>query len=283
VTLAAVEEGPVDRPALVLVHGYPDTKEVWSDVIGRLSDRFHVIAYDVRGFGASDAPRGPSAYGYEELASDLSAVIDALSPSQPVHLIGHDWGGIMGWEFAAMDRFDGRLRSFTSIAGPSLEQIGSSLRRLVRHGQLGEVLRRLYRSWYVLVLCAPGGPSLSWRGALADARWSAQMQRREGLAPDPYYARASLTRDGLRGANLYRRNILMRVARPPRPRPARVPVQLIIPTRDRFISTGYYEHAERYAPGLVRRPVEATHWVVRSHPELVTELITGFVEEVEAE
>ena len=108
------------------------------------------------------------------------------------------------------------------------------------------------------------------------------MERREGLAADGYVSRASLQRDGLHGANLYRRNILMRLPRALRPQPARVPVQLIIPTRDHFISEGYYEQAERYAPRLVRRRVDATHWVLRSHPEQISDWITGFVEEVEA-
>lgn len=282
VELAAVEAGRAERPAIVLVHGYPDTKEVWDRVIPHLADRFHLIAYDVRGFGASDAPQGPGAYGYEQLAGDFAAVIDTLAPGRPVHLVGHDWGGIAGWEFAAMERFDGRLRSFTSVAGPSLEQIRRSLRGLVRRGQILEVIRRLHRSWYVLILCAPGGPTLGWRGALAGGRWARQMQRRERLGPDHYYTRASLIDDGLHGSNLYRRNILMRVARAPRAQPSRVPVQLIVPTQDHYISQGYYEQAERDAPHLTRRALDAGHWVPLSHPEQLAGLIATFVEEVEA-
>jgi pimeloyl-ACP methyl ester carboxylesterase len=281
VELAAIEAGPVDRPTVVLVHGYPDTKEVWGRVMTHLAERFHVIAYDVRGFGGSDAPRGPNAYGYEQLAGDLDGVIHSLAGDRQVHLVGHDWGGIAGWELAAMDRFEGRLRSFTSVAGPSIEQVGLVLRNLIGRGRILEVIRRLYRSWYVLMLCAPGGPTLAWRGALADGRWARQLER-QGLAHDPYLERASLTADGLHGSNLYRRNILMRLARLPRPRPALVPVQLIVPTRDRFISQGYYEHAERFAPRVRRRTVDAGHWVPLTHPEQIAEMIASFVEEVEA-
>jgi pimeloyl-ACP methyl ester carboxylesterase len=275
-----MEAGPVEGPAVVLVHGYPDTKEVWERLIPHLPERFHVIAYDVRGFGGSDAPRGPNAYGYEQLAEDFDAVIRALAPDRRVHLVGHDWGGIAGWALAAMERFDGRLGSFTSVAGPSLEQVGLVLRGLIGRGQVLEVIRRLYRSWYVLMLCAPGGPSLAWRGALADGRWARRLES-QGVAPDPYLERASVTADGLHGANLYRRNILMRAARLPPPRPARVPVQLIVPTQDRFISQGYYEQAEQFAPRVLRRTVEAGHWVPLTHPEQLAEMIAAFVEEVE--
>ena len=58
VELAAVEAGEPGRPAIVLVHGYPDSKEIWRGVIERLAPRFHVIAYDVRGFGGSSAASG---------------------------------------------------------------------------------------------------------------------------------------------------------------------------------------------------------------------------------
>ncbi len=56
VELSVVEYGDPARPPVVLVHGYPDSKEVWSLVADRLADRFHVVLYDVRGHGASSAP-----------------------------------------------------------------------------------------------------------------------------------------------------------------------------------------------------------------------------------
>src|SRR5690606_37022733 len=47
------------RPTVVLLHGYPDTKELWYPVAERLAPRFHVVLYDVRGFGKSTAPDPP--------------------------------------------------------------------------------------------------------------------------------------------------------------------------------------------------------------------------------
>lgn len=282
VELAAIEAGGVDRPAIVLVHGYPDSKEIWREVMKLLAPRFHVIAYDVRGFGGSSAPRGPGAYEFTRLGGDLKAVIDALAPGQAAHLVGHDWGGIAGWELATMPRLEGRLASFTTIAGPSLDQIGLSLRGLLRRGRILELVRRVYRSWYVLVLCTPGGPTLSWRVVLAGGRWASSMCRVEGLAPSPYYSRPSLPADGMHGSNLYRRNILLRMPRGRDPAVVGIPVQLIVPTEDHFISPSYYEHAERFAPGLRRHTISAPHWVPHSHPGRIAGWIAEFVEEVEA-
>ncbi|MEU5157858.1 alpha/beta fold hydrolase, partial [Glycomyces sp. NPDC021274] len=57
IELCVAELGDPDRPTVMLVHGYPDSKEVWSEVARRLADRFHVVLYDVRGCGRSTAPR----------------------------------------------------------------------------------------------------------------------------------------------------------------------------------------------------------------------------------
>ena len=59
IELCVAELGDPGRPTVVLVHGYPDSKEVWSEVAARLAGRFHVVLYDVRGHGRSTAPRPP--------------------------------------------------------------------------------------------------------------------------------------------------------------------------------------------------------------------------------
>lgn len=57
VDLCVAELGDPDRPTVILVHGYPDSKEVWSEVAVHLAERhrFHVVLYDVRGHGGSTA------------------------------------------------------------------------------------------------------------------------------------------------------------------------------------------------------------------------------------
>src|SRR4051812_33027895 len=79
VELCVAELGDAGRPTVVLVHGYPDSKEVWSEVAARLAERFHVVLYDVRGHGRSTAPR-PLRGGFtlEKLTDDFLAVIDTV-------------------------------------------------------------------------------------------------------------------------------------------------------------------------------------------------------------
>jgi pimeloyl-ACP methyl ester carboxylesterase len=148
VELRFVEAGDPARPTIVLVHGYPDTKELWRGVLAWLSDRYHLVAYDVRGAGGSSRPHRAAAYDLERLGDDLTAVIAAVSPGRRVHLVGHDWGAIQGWEYVTEERFGDLLSSFTAIAGPSLDQLALSGRALLlkpapRH--LLELARRLRR------------------------------------------------------------------------------------------------------------------------------------------
>lgn len=261
VSLALREAGDPARPTLILIHGYPETKEMWQGVADGLADRFHVVTYDVRGAGQSDAPSSVAAYDFERLGDDFEAVAEAVAPRKRVHLVGHDWGGLQGWEFATSARFRGRLASFTAVAGPSLDQVAIS-------GRSPRRVMSAWRSWYILVLLAPGGPRAMSRLMLSGG--------------GPPGAQPSLAEDAVHGANLYRRNIPRRMARPRRDAIADVPVQLIIPRGDRYIPQSYYELAERHAPQLRKRVVDGSHWLPRSEPELVAGWIASFVEEVEA-
>ncbi len=283
VSLAVSCQGDPGKPTLVFVHGYPDTKAVWDLVRDRLAGDFHTVAYDVRGAGESTAPRGSAAYDLRLLGDDLDAVIDSVAPGGRVHLIGHDWGGIQGWEFATSPRFAGRLASFTALAGPSLDQVSLSGKALLRRGRLLKALLRARRSWYILVLLAPGGPQLAWRVVLGGHRWRAALRRREGLPSELDYPGPTSARDAIQGANLYRRNIPRRTISPRRDAVAHVPVQLIIPERDRYIPVDYYDYADQHAPALQRRTVDAGHWAQLTHPDQVAEWIRSFVTEVEAE
>src|SRR3954452_2767040 len=92
--LAVFESGNPAGPVLVAVHGYPDNHTTWDGIAAELGDRYRVITYDVRGAGASDKPTGRAAYKMTLLAQDFRAVIDAVSPAAPVHLLAHDWGSI---------------------------------------------------------------------------------------------------------------------------------------------------------------------------------------------
>ncbi|MGI5138638.1 MULTISPECIES: SDR family oxidoreductase [unclassified Streptomyces] len=283
IELCVAELGDPGRPTVMLVHGYPDSKEVWSEVATRLACRFHVVLYDVRGHGRSTAPM-PLRGGFtlEKLTDDFLAVADAVSPGRPVHLVGHDWGSVQSWEFVTVRRTEGRIASFTSMSGPSLDHFGHWIRQRMSRPtprRVGQLLGQGARSWYVYLLHTPVLPELAWRGPLG-RRWPRILQRAERL-PGGDYPTPSLPSDAAHGAWLYRDNVRSRLSHPRTDAYAHAPVQLITPLGDAFLSERLYDELERWAPQLTRRTSPAKHWIPRTRPDQVAGWITDFVTAVE--
>ncbi|MFJ8653973.1 SDR family oxidoreductase [Streptomyces rochei] len=283
VELCVAELGDPLRPTVVLVHGYPDSKEVWSEVAARLADRFHVVLYDVRGHGRSTAP-SPLRGGFtlEKLTDDFLAVADAVSPDRPVHLVGHDWGSVQSWEFVTVERTRGRIASFTSMSGPSLDHFGHWIDKRLRRPtprRVGQLLGQGAKSWYVYLLHTPVLPELAWRGPLGK-RWPGILRRVEKVPGDDYPT-SSLPTDAAHGAWLYRDNVRRRLRRPREDAHAHAPVQLITPLEDAFLSERLYDGLERWAPRLTRRTLPAKHWVPRTRPDRLADWITEFVTAVD--
>ncbi|MGW4437921.1 SDR family oxidoreductase [Streptomyces sp. NPDC004596] len=283
VELCVAELGDPQAPTVVLVHGYPDSKEVWSEVAARLADRFHVVLYDVRGHGRSTAPR-PLRGGFTlaKLTDDFLAVVDAVSPDRPVHLVGHDWGSVQSWEFVTVGRTEGRIASFTSMSGPSLDHFGHWIDARVKRPtprRVGQLLGQGAKSWYVYLLHTPALPELAWRGPLGK-RWPKILERTEKV-PAGDYPTTSLPSDAAHGAWLYRDNVRARLRRPRPDAFAHAPVQLITPLGDAFLSERLYDDLDAWVPRLTRRTLPAKHWIPRTRPDQVASWVTEFVTSVE--
>jgi pimeloyl-ACP methyl ester carboxylesterase len=282
-SLLVRESGNPDGPTVVLVHGYPDTSQVWDEVATRLERDFHVVAYDVRGAGGSGTPVGRGGFRLERLVADLGAVIDATSPDRPVHLVGHDWGSIQCWEAVTTDRLAGRIASYTSISGPSLDHTGH-LARLPRRSAAysptddrNPLRWQAARSQYITFFHLPWLPELLWRSGVA-ARGLVRLQHiDEGVRARAGHPAATLRSDGAVGVRLYRQNIIDRLARP-RERRATIPVQVVVAGRDRYVTPHLVVTAPaRWVPDLTMTRIDAGHWVVRSHPDMVAAAIRSFV------
>lgn len=263
-------------PTVVLVHGYPDNSRVWDKVATGLAKDFHVVAYDVRGAGLSEAPPGKQDYHLALLSDDLKAVIDHVSPNLPVHLVGHDWGSIQSWESVTRPVLEHRIASFTSISGPCLDHIGFWMRdRMTSRNTLGwsQISRQLANSWYIGMFHVPMLAPWVWRLGLGKA-WPALLEKSDGVSEQP---NPTQMEDGIAGIQLYRANMMSCLFRP-RERYSNVPVQLLIPDRDPFISTALFEDIQRWVPNLWQKKLHASHWVPLSDPKRIAAHIREFVE-----
>ncbi|HEX7279662.1 MAG TPA: alpha/beta hydrolase, partial [Solirubrobacterales bacterium] len=132
------EAGTGDDVVLCL-HGWPQHWYEWRHLMPALADRHRVLALDLRGYGWSDAP--PDGYEKENLADDVLAVLDELGIER-VKLVGHDWGGWIGFLLALRtpERFERYLA--LNILPP-----WTSTRAMAPH---------LWRFWYQWMISSPG-------------------------------------------------------------------------------------------------------------------------------
>jgi pimeloyl-ACP methyl ester carboxylesterase len=260
--LAVRVDGRPDGPTIVLVHGYPDNSSVWDGVAGRLAERFRVVRYDLRGHGESEEPSGRDGYLIARLVEDLVAVVRAVSPDTPVHLVAHDWGSIHAWPAVADPAHAGLFASFTSISGPDLEHIAGWVRTGLRSPKrVGAVLRQSLRSWYMGAFQLPAIPELVWRLPPLRARFHASY------------------RDARNGIQLYRANMLPSTASGSHV--STVPTQQIALTQDPFCTLPLLSAADPWCERLWRRELNAGHWAIRTHPAAVARFITEFTDHIE--
>ena len=139
--------GPrVEGPALLLLHGYPQTLAIWHKVAPRLAKRFNVVATDLRGYGDSGKPAGgrrQEGYSKREMARDQVEAMRALGHER-FHLCGHDRGARVSHRLC-VDHPDAVLRVALLDIAPTLAM----------YEQTNEAFARAYWHWFFLILPEP--------------------------------------------------------------------------------------------------------------------------------
>jgi pimeloyl-ACP methyl ester carboxylesterase len=135
-----IDEG--DGPAVLLLHGFPDSSALWRHQVPALVDAgYRVIAPDLRGFGASDRPEGVAAYAMPTLVADVLGIIDTLDVER-ADVVGHDWGSGLGWTLAAVVPERVRRLVALSVGHPA--------------GYFTDEIRQRELSWYMLFFLFEG-------------------------------------------------------------------------------------------------------------------------------
>src|SRR5579871_5430309 len=98
VKLHYVEEGK--GPLILFLHGFPEFWYEWKNLLPEFGKDHHAVAVDMRGYNLSDKPEKVEAYAVPVIVEDVRALADKLGAKTFV-LVGHDWGGVIAWAFAA--------------------------------------------------------------------------------------------------------------------------------------------------------------------------------------
>jgi haloacetate dehalogenase len=133
-------------PALLLLHGYPQTHAIWHKIAPRLAKRFNVVASDLRGYGDSGKPATTAdhaPYSKRAMAADQLALMRRLGHRE-FFLAGHDRGARVAHRLA-VDHADAVRRIAVLDIAPTLAM----------YEQTSEAFARAYWHWFFLILPSP--------------------------------------------------------------------------------------------------------------------------------
>lgn len=261
------EAGPPDGPAIILLHGFPESARAWRKLMDPLARKgFRVIAPDMRGYGASDAPEGIEHYALGTLAADIPALADALGIAGFV-LVGHDWGGIIAWAVAAA--YPDRVERLIILNAPNPATFGRTARR---HPL------QLLRSFYVGVFQLPRLPE-----RLLSAKNFSRLRNTLIRSARPLIFSdselAAYVEEWSQPGRLTTMLNYYRALRLPQPRPGPIsmPTLILWGRKDSFLLPALAtESARTCRDGRIRWFNDATHWLHHEQPRQVATEIAAF-------
>ncbi len=257
--------GPAGGDPVVLLHGFPQDAGAWTAVADELHGAgLRTLAPDQRGYSPGARPSGRAAYRLRELTADVLALLDAAQLGS-AHVVGHDWGGLVGWALAA--RHPERVRTLTSLSVP---HPAAMARAMITSDQ---ALRSYYMALFQL-------PVLPERLLLAgDGAALRRLLLISGLPPElaEHYVRRMQEPGALATALAWYRALPLD-ARDPVGQ-VRVPTLHVWSTRDAALGRAATEQTRRFVDAPYRLEVleGLTHFIPELAPARTAGLVTEHV------
>ncbi len=257
-------------PVVLLLHGFPDCWLSWLGQIDVLvAQGFRVVVPDLRGYNETERPRGVAEYRLEQLGRDIEALANQYGGA--VHLVGHDWGGVLAWHVAM--HHPQVVRSLAVLNAPH----PAAFRRALRNGW---AQRR--KSWYVLFFQLPWLPEFMWQAG--DSALFMRVLRSGAATPtadmpdtnalETQYRRAFASRSAWSAAINYYRALLR--FPPPRDVVISAPTLLLWGERDPYLGVELTTGFDRWVPSLTVERLPAAHWLQHTHAGAVNEALLRF-------
>jgi pimeloyl-ACP methyl ester carboxylesterase len=253
-----LDEGPVDGPPIVLLHGFPERATVWRYVVPKLhAAGFRTLAMDQRGYAPGARPRRRRDYRLEELVADVAALIDRVGA--PVHVVGHDWGAVVAWGLAMTD--PDRVHTLTAVSVPHPQAFLKSW----------VTSRQGLKSWYMAAFNVPWLPE-----KLGDLGRMTRFLEQAGMDEEDIarFESEVLATGALRGGLMWYRGLPFSNPRTTGTK-VRVPTTLVWSDQDIAITRQAVDKAEAYVEAPYELVVLAgvSHWIPTQAPDALAEAI----------
>ena len=252
-------------PAILMLHGFPETSAMWEPLIKAAGDLgYRAAAFDQRGYSPGARLDDVSEYEVKKLVQDVIAVADALG-FERFHLVGHDWGSAVGW-FTLFSNA-GRVISWSSLSVAHPASFEKALK---------EDPEQKKRSSYFLLFRTPFLPELMF--TFNDFRMIRKMM--QGVMPanqfDEYLRVLSEPGALTGGLNWYRAMDLSQSNN--RVQYVKKPVLFIWGNKDKAIGRVAIDAQKEYIKGPYKElELDAGHWLIEEKPKIVVKEILSHI------
>lgn len=239
------------RPVVLLIHGFPDTAEMWSSQINALHDAgYRCIAPDNMGCGESDIAPKLRDYHAKTIMRDHVALLDHLGIQQ-AHVVGHDWGAALAWLLAGWH--PDRVESLVVLS------VGHPM-AFARAG-----VDQKLASWYMIYFCVAG---LVERLFLGNGRFSFRRIGATHPNIDEVITRMSVPGRLTAALRIYRASTMpMMLGKHPR---VTAPTLGIWSRGDVYLLEAQMRNSVRYIDGpWACEAIDGGHWIALEQPEYV--------------
>jgi len=260
-------------PAILFLHGFPELWYAWKDQLAAFGTDHQAVAPDLRGYNLSGKPVEVSAYTVQNLVGDVKGLLDHISPGKPAVLVGHDWGGITAWSFAAA--LPDYLTHLVIINAPHPAILARELANNPDQQKAMGYTAALRSPQAEAALQANDYKALATALFDGAARPDAFSDEDRAIYREAWGQPGALT--GL--TNYYRASAVPPASGPLAYFPTiHVPTLVLWGEKDRALLPGNLDGLEAVVPNLkIERIPDGTHWVVHEEGPLITRAIREFI------
>ncbi|MGA2795237.1 MAG: alpha/beta hydrolase [Roseiarcus sp.] len=259
----SIARGDPTAPLVLFLHGWPSFATSWRDVMAPAAAAgFRAVAVDQRGYSRGARPGEVADYSVDHLIADIDGFARALAGNARFHLVGHDWGGLLAWSYAA--HHTDRLASLTVLSTPHslafLEAMRGDPRQPVMSAYIGVFRQPGHVAEQALLRDGARKLRAIYGGKVAPAAIEENIAR----LSEPGALTATL--------NWYRALDNKRLGAP-----VATPTLYIWGSEDQALGAAAARATGRYVTGPYQfAPLEgASHWLPEEAPEIVARLLLG--------